>query len=165
MSDKKNTKRRRPTAAFWTTAEELKAIIDAGASSELAQDTNDRLTEMVGWMIEHTPEGGQLAADIYLAIALAWKAARADYGYENANHPTERGISALHGNLLITAQPEKHVGFSLRPSPAGDPTEDQDEVPEDIPAVNSPSAGAPQDLNLWRQSHPRTIKQCIVQCE
>jgi hypothetical protein len=40
-----------------------------------------------------------------------------------------------------------------------------EEEAEEMPAVHPPTITAPVDLNLWRQSHPRTIKQCAVRVE
>jgi hypothetical protein len=146
-------KTRRHCKSFYRTARDLKEFYDLSDETTLKnEETSLRLTEMAGWMICNTPEGGQLAQDIYKAIGRAWEAARGIYGDTNMSHPTEREIVRFHGELLDELERDT------------DPTEQAHRRNTKTPEA-TPRQDEPIDLNLWRQSHARPVKQCIVDAE
>lgn len=108
MTRKNSTKRtainrrtdRLPRSHF-ATGRELKQFFGSlyGPNKDTLEESTMRLMEMAVWMINYTPEGGQLAQDIYLAIGRAWQATRKVYG-SDAEGPAEREIRRMHAELL-----------------------------------------------------------------
>jgi hypothetical protein len=94
--------------SFQQTARDIKSYFDnlLDTASRNEEEVSLRLTEMAGWMINGTPEGGQLAQDIYLAIGRAWLAAREVYGHLNMRDPVEQQIVSMHSALLNELQRE-----------------------------------------------------------
>jgi hypothetical protein len=147
---KKRTRQLTPAAS--STAREIEAAMSdpANPSREAIVSALLRMTEHV--LLYPSLASGELAAEVYRATVRAWQATRPrdSAGLPNPEDEREREGADLH-ELLHDAL---HVLTVER---------QQDELDTEGQSDDQGDNGrAPVDLNLWRQSHPRPIKSCVV---
>jgi hypothetical protein len=151
MSEKKDTtpRRARNTNSFHQRARDIEALFNLPDLNHDAEEVSLQLTEMAAWLINNSENGGALARAIYLAIGRTWEENRAAADHDER----ERQTCNFHKQLLEELETVQ-----------GDPTlkERMAEIEAEAETVAVPQNNEPMNLNLWRQSHARPIKRCIV---
>jgi hypothetical protein len=144
--------RQRITPGSASTAREIEAAMSdpTNPSREAIVSALLRMTEHL--LLSPSPVSGELAAELYRATVRAWQAARPrdSTGLPNPEDEREREGAALH-ELLHDAL----HGLTVETQQDELDTEEQSDGQGD-------NEYAPVDLNLWRQVHPRPIKNCVV---